>query len=125
MKDEDAAEARGLPIILPLVMHIDRSVDSDACSFLHNRRVARLDTRNMLVDAPQAKIQLNTSSSAAIMSDGSNECFTDYESCDFRVVHTGDRFIYLSPISADTSQESRRLYALPITAVKSIRYSLE
>ena len=113
-----------LRMMLPIVIVIlGVFITLSAISF--TTTVARLDARNTLADAPHARIQFNSSSPEALPWHGSDECLPDYASCDFRVVLTGDRFIYLSRINEDVSEEDRHLYAFPTATVKSITYILE
>ena len=90
-KDAVAAE-KILRMMIPLVIiFIGASIMLVAVAL--TTAVAGLDARNTLADAPQAKIQLNSSIPAAMPWNGSDKCLPNNASCDLRVVHTGDRFI--------------------------------
>lgn len=85
--------------------------------------VGAVEAYNTLAAAPQAEVQLASSSSDHAVQFDSNECNGDSLRCRFRVILIGDKFVYLRPLDPESPQE--RLYAIPIADVGSITYLFE
>ena len=82
--------------------------------------IGEVDAWNTWAKAPQAKIELASPSTHDALSHGSDECDTDSLRCHFRVILTGENFVYLRPLDLESSEE--RLYAVPIGDIVSIAY---
>ena len=75
--------------------------------------IGRLDARNTLLNAPQAKIEFVSDRPEYLRSNYDN-CHGDPFACEFQVIIIGDSFVYLSPVDSKQSQEEELLYAVPI-----------
>lgn len=84
--------------------------------------IGRLDARNTILNAPQAKIEFTSASATDILTPEPDKCQMDSAICDFRVILIGDKFVYLRSVNSEQSREEQRLYAFPIGDIGSIVY---
>lgn len=82
--------------------------------------IGELEARIELTAAPQARIALASTSTDDALRHVIEECDVDPEGCQFRVVLTGDRFVYLRSLESESSEES--LYAVPTRDIASMTY---
>ena len=52
-------------------------------------------------------------------------CRSGTDSCRFKVILIGQRFIYLQPVKAEDATEQQSLYAVPISDVEWMTYASE
>lgn len=106
-----------MPLFATLILVFSAWIITEFCS-----TIARVDAWHTLAEAPQAKIELASSSAHDELRIDSNDSNTDFLSLDrlFRVIHVGERFIYVRPLDLESPQEN--LYALPVGDIVSIAY---
>ena len=85
--------------------------------------MGEVDARITRTTAPQARIALASSSTNDALRYGSAECISNSPSCRFRVVLIGEKFVYLRPLDAESSEV--HLYAVPTGDIASINYLFE
>ena len=102
-----------LPIVIGIALVFMSIVDSVM--------FGRLDARNTLLNAPQAKIEF-VSDRLDHLHSNYDECHGDSFACEFQVILIGDNFVYLSPVNSKQPQEEELLIAVPIGDIASISY---
>ena len=90
-------------------------------SIVDSVMIGRLDARNTLLNAPQAKIEFVSDRTDYFRSNYGN-CHGDSISCEYQVIFIGDNFVYLSPVDSKQHQEERLLYAVPVRDIAGITY---
>ncbi len=104
-----------MPLMVMLIMGFAVWAASQFSSVM-----GEVDALRTWVRAPEARIELASSSDQNALGYSSEECNSDSLRCHFAVVLIGDKFIYLRPL--DTESPEERLYAVPVGDITSITY---
>lgn len=107
-----------MPLVIILVVGFGVRVASEFSSIM-----GELDARITVATAPQASIELASSSEHEALTYGQDECGSKSLGCRFRVILIGDTFVYLRPLDSELSEG--RLYAVPIGDIARINYLFE
>ena len=82
--------------------------------------IGEVEARIDQTAAPQARIVLASTSTDDALRHVLEECDVDPGGCYFKVILTGDRFVYLQSIESESSEES--LYAIPTGDIASMTF---